>query len=123
MIFPSEWYETFGRVAAEAFARGTPVVAARVGAVAEIVEEGQTGLHFTPADPQDLARKMIWLLANPEKVAQMRVAARQELEKKYTAERNYGLLLEAYDRAILNCRKPASRRQSNPTSQQADLKI
>ena len=77
LVFPSEWYETFGRVAAEAFARGTPVVAARIGAVAEIVEDGRTGLHFTPADPQDLARKMTWLHTNLEKVAVMRVAARR----------------------------------------------
>jgi glycosyltransferase involved in cell wall biosynthesis len=101
LIFPSEWYETFGRVAAEAFARGTPVIASRIGAVAEMVEDGRTGLHFIPADPHDLARKVAWVQANPERVAHMRIAARQEFEKKYTAERNYGLLIEAYERAIL----------------------
>ena len=123
LIFPSEWYETFGRVAAEAFARGTPVLAAQVGAVAEIVEEGRTGLHFTPADPQDLARKMTWLLGNPEAVAQMRVAARREFEEKYTAERNYGLLIEAYERAILNCGKPTRYSRSMHSGQRADFNL
>jgi glycosyltransferase involved in cell wall biosynthesis len=55
LVFPSEWYETFGRVAAEAFAAGTPVLAADIGAVAELVEHGRTGLKFRPGDPDDLA--------------------------------------------------------------------
>jgi glycosyltransferase involved in cell wall biosynthesis len=113
LIFPSEWYETFGRVAAESFARGTPVVAARIGAIAEIVEDGRTGIHFNPSDPQDLARRITWVHTNPANMAQMRVAARQEFEKKYTSERNYGLLMEAYSRAILNRRETMSRRQSS----------
>ena len=57
LVFPSEWYETFGRVAIEAFALGTPVVAARIGAVAELVDDGRTGLHFTQGDTADLAAR------------------------------------------------------------------
>jgi glycosyltransferase involved in cell wall biosynthesis len=110
LVFPSEWYETFGRVAAEAFSRGTPVVAARIGAVAEIVDEGRTGVHFNPADPQDLAEKLTWVHANPEKLGPMRAAARREFDEKYTAERNYGLLMKAYSRAILGRRETASHR-------------
>jgi glycosyltransferase involved in cell wall biosynthesis len=108
LIFPSECYETFGRVAAEAFARGTPVVAARIGAILEIVDDGRTGVHFTPGDSEDLARKMTWVQNNHETLAPMRVAARYEFEKKYTAERNYSLLIEAYERAIADRRKTAS---------------
>jgi glycosyltransferase involved in cell wall biosynthesis len=33
LIFPSKWYETFGRVAVEAFAKGTPVIASKIGAM------------------------------------------------------------------------------------------
>ncbi len=58
LIFPSEWYETFGRVIAEAFACGVPVVASRLGAMRELVEDGRTGLHFTPGDAADLAAKI-----------------------------------------------------------------
>ena len=65
LIFPSEWYETFGRVAAEAFAAGTPVVAADIGAVAELVEHGRTGLKFRPGDPEDLAAQVEWALSHP----------------------------------------------------------
>jgi glycosyltransferase involved in cell wall biosynthesis len=48
LVFPSQWYETFGRVAAEAFAAGTPVIGTDIGAVAELVEHGRTGLKFRP---------------------------------------------------------------------------
>jgi glycosyltransferase involved in cell wall biosynthesis len=30
LIFPSEWYETFGRVAVESFAKATPAIAANI---------------------------------------------------------------------------------------------
>jgi glycosyltransferase involved in cell wall biosynthesis len=102
LIFPSEWYETFGRVAAEAFARGTPVIAARIGAVAEIVDDGRTGFHFQPGDARDLARVIDSAHANPQRLASMRSEARREFELKYTAERNYELIMAAYGRAIAN---------------------
>ena len=53
LVFPSECYETFGLVAVEAFACGLPVIASRLGAVAEIVDEGRTGLLFRAGDPGD----------------------------------------------------------------------
>ncbi|NIV03355.1 glycosyltransferase, partial [Candidatus Saccharibacteria bacterium] len=48
LVMPSEWYETFGLTIIEAFALGLPVIASRLGAMAEIVEDGVTGLLFTP---------------------------------------------------------------------------
>lgn len=96
LIFPSKWYETFGRVAVEAFAKGTPVIAANIGAIAELVDSGRIGLLFQPGDSEDLAAKVEWALANPAKLAQMRLAARAEFEAKYTAEKNYKQLIEIY---------------------------
>lgn len=105
LIFPSICYETFGRVAMEAFATGTPVLAANIGAVGEITHNGRTGLHFRPGDPTDLAAKVDWLLRHPTEIAHMRKEARREYEAKYTAERNYGMLMEIYEQAIANhCR-------------------
>lgn len=96
LVFPSKWYETFGRVAVEAFAKGTPVIASSIGAIAELVDSGRTGLHFRPGDAEDLAAKVEWMLANRPKLAQMRQEARAEFEAKYTAERNYHKLIEIY---------------------------
>jgi glycosyltransferase involved in cell wall biosynthesis len=100
-VWPSQGYfETFGLVAAEAFSCGVPVLASRTGVMEEIVENGRTGLHFTPGDSDDLAAKVGWAWAHPEEMAAMGRAARAEYEAKYTAERNYAMLIEIYQRAI-----------------------
>src|SRR6202041_2165483 len=58
VLVPSEWYETFGRVAAEALSVGTPVICTHLGAVAEIIEDGKTGFRYKPGDFHELARIM-----------------------------------------------------------------
>jgi glycosyltransferase involved in cell wall biosynthesis len=107
LVFPSEWYETFGRVAAEAFATGTPVIAADIGAVAELVEHGRTGLIFRPGDPEDLVAQVEWALSHPAELRIMRDEARAEFEAKYTAERNYRALMEIYEAALERKKVPA----------------
>jgi glycosyltransferase involved in cell wall biosynthesis len=66
----------------------------------EIVEDGRTGLHFTPGDPQDLAAKVEWAWTHPAEMEAMGRAARAEYEGKYTAERNYPMLMEIYRKAL-----------------------
>ena len=100
LVFPSEWFETFGRVAIEAFAKGTPVVASNIGAIAELIEHKHNGMLFRPSDPTDLADKIKWLLDHPQELSQMRSASRTEFEAKYTAEDNYKRLIEIYQGAL-----------------------
>jgi glycosyltransferase involved in cell wall biosynthesis len=100
LVLPSECYEAFPLVAVEAFARGTPVVASNLGAMAEVIEDGRTGLLFRPGDAEDLAAKVDWMAAHPAEVRRMREEARAEFLAKYTAERNYTALMEIYERAI-----------------------
>ncbi|WP_218080091.1 glycosyltransferase family 4 protein [Anthocerotibacter panamensis] len=100
LLFPSEWYEPFGRVAIEAFAKGTPVLATKLGSLATLVEHGRTGLHFPPGDPQALAQQVDWLLTHPVEHARMRHSARAEFEAKYTAPQNYQALLAIYQQAL-----------------------
>ncbi len=96
LVFPSESYEGFPRVLAEAFATGLPVLATALGSQASIIAHGRTGLHFRPGDPEDLAAKVEWLLSHPGELARMRREARAEYEAKYTAERNYEQLMAIY---------------------------
>ena len=59
LILPSECYEgALPRVVIEAFAKGTPVIASRLGAMAEVVEDGRNGVQLTPGEPEDLAAKV-----------------------------------------------------------------
>lgn len=102
LIVPSQWYEGFPMVIVEAYACGTPVIASRLGAMQEIVLDGRTGLHFTSGDADDLARKVEWAWAHPDEMREMGQTARAEYEAKYTAERNYKLLVDIYQRAVQN---------------------
>jgi glycosyltransferase involved in cell wall biosynthesis len=71
----------------------------------EIVEDGRTGLFFTPGDPDDLSAKVEWAFTHPQEMAQMGQRARQEFEAKYTADRNREMLLNIYRLAIDRARE------------------
>ena len=91
LVLPSDCYENFPC--------GVPVICSRLGAMEEIVADGRTGLHSTSGDPEDLAHKIDWAMSHPRQMAEMGREARREYETKYTAERNYSLLMEIYQRA------------------------
>ena len=97
LVVPSIWYENFPRTIVEAFACGLPVIATRIGALADIVRDGETGLLVEPGSPQDLADKMAWALAHPERMAEMGRTARAQYEAEFSAEVNYRRLMEIYD--------------------------
>jgi glycosyltransferase involved in cell wall biosynthesis len=97
LVMPSVWYETFGRTIIESFAKGTPVIVSRLGAMAELVQDGHTGLQFEPGNAADMLAKLRLHLSAPTK---MRPAARKEYEKKYRGEQNYAALTAIYDQAL-----------------------
>ncbi len=102
LVLPSVCYETFGRVAAEAFAVGTPVVASGHGAVADVVgRDGRLGSLFTPGDPAALAAAVLNMLAKPPaEQAALRRNVRAEFVDKYTGDRNHDRLMEVYRAAM-----------------------
>jgi glycosyltransferase involved in cell wall biosynthesis len=101
LVWPSEgYYETFGYVAVESFSCEVPVIASGTGVMAEIVTDGITGLHFNPGDPEDLMMKVRWAWEHPVELAEMGRNARREYEEKFTADKNYDMLMEIYQRAI-----------------------
>ena len=67
-VVPSR-YETFGYTAVEAMSLGCPLVAANTGGLAEIVQDGETGLLFRSGDPESLASQLSRLLTSPELAA------------------------------------------------------
>ena len=105
LLLPSVVYENFPMTIVEAFATGLPVVASDLGAMASLVDHGRTGLRFRPGDATDLAEKVEWLLSHPQELDKMRKEARHEYEVKYTAERNYQLLMGIYERALEAAKK------------------
>lgn len=100
LVVPSLWYEGFPRVIVEAYACGLPVVASRLGSLAELVGEGQTGLLFDPGDARDLGCKLAWALAHPEDMARMGAEARRRYERMFAPEPNYRTLCGLYDEVL-----------------------
>jgi glycosyltransferase involved in cell wall biosynthesis len=100
MILPSECYENFPMGMVEAFACGVPVISARLGALQELIDDGRTGLHFTPGSPEELAEKVEWAWSHPERLREMGKEARREFERRYTAEKNYSMLMDIYKSVI-----------------------
>jgi len=105
LVVPSIWYENFPRTIVEAFACGLPVIASRIGALADIVRDGETGLLFEPGNPRDLADKMAWALAHPEQMALMGRNARAQYVAEFSAEVNYRRLMAIYDEVLVEQRE------------------
>ncbi len=72
LVVPSVWYENSPLVIQEAYAAGVPVIASRLGALAEKVQEGVTGYLFEPGDSADLARVLKRLIVEPRQLAALR---------------------------------------------------
>jgi glycosyltransferase involved in cell wall biosynthesis len=100
LVMPSTWYEGLPKTLIESFAKGTPVVASRIGTLAEAVEHGRTGLHFVPGDAADLARQVRALAIDATTRSLMRANCRREYESRYTAEQNYRMLNDIYRAAL-----------------------
>jgi glycosyltransferase involved in cell wall biosynthesis len=100
LIVPSECFENFPMVIAEAFAHGLPVLASRLGSMGEVIEDGVTGVFFEPGDYKDLASKACWLLERPAECKRMGENARNNYVEKYSPEVNYPQLLNIYREAM-----------------------
>ncbi len=103
LVIPSEWYEGFPRVLVEAMATGTPVVASRLGGLAELLADGAIGEGFTAGDPRELAAAIRRLHSNPERLLHARAAARLRYEAAYQPASALRSLLDVY-RSVM---KPA----------------
>jgi glycosyltransferase involved in cell wall biosynthesis len=100
LISPSICYEHSPLAVAESFASAVPVIASRLGSLAEIVQDGVTGLHFEAGNPEALAAKVDWAWNHQEEMARMGRAARVEYEAKYTPSKNYEILVGIYRKAL-----------------------
>ena len=86
-LVPSVWIEPFGMTVLEAWANGRPVIAHRIGAMPELIEEGVTGLLADPDNAEELAAQMEKLFSAPQEAAKMGSAGRQRLETHFTRKR------------------------------------
>ena len=67
LVVPSLWLENSPLVIHEAFMAGIPVVGARIGGIADLVDDGRTGLLYDPSSPTGLEAILRRLIGNPER--------------------------------------------------------
>jgi glycosyltransferase involved in cell wall biosynthesis len=92
LVYPS-LFEGFGLPPLEAMAHGCPVVAARAGAMPEVL--GDAAIFFDPADVDDLGSALTLVLADDDRVAALRAAGRARAAT-YTWQRTVAMTLDGY---------------------------
>lgn len=98
VIMASQCYEAFAMTIAEAYSNAVPVIAGNVGNLANMVEEGVTGIKFVYDSPDDLAAKI--LKYNTMDIAKMKQNAKTFYEKRLKPEDNYRILEEIYHKIM-----------------------
>ena len=95
----STWYENSPMVIQEAFLHGRPVIAPRLGGMAEKIRDGQTGLLVQPNSAQALREVMQRLVDQPELLTQLQQGVQRSLRRRANPERGHAQL---YKR-LMNC--------------------
>ena len=83
MVLPSR-EEGGGLVLIEAMALSKPVIASRVGGIADYVRDGETGVLVPPGNPELLADALCKALQQPERLRRMGLAGRARVEKEFS---------------------------------------
>ena len=100
VVVPSLWPEPLGLVALEAGAAGRPVVASRIGGLAESVVDGETGFLVPPGDDAELADRIGVLLGDSCLARSIGAAAAEHLASTVDREGRLCELIAAYEEAI-----------------------
>lgn len=94
IVCPAIWYENMPNTVIEAYAYGKPVVASRIGSLAEIVIDGKTGLLFEMKNSKDLSEKLKKFIENPKLSKQLGQNARMEVESKYEVSKHMNSVIQ-----------------------------
>jgi glycosyltransferase involved in cell wall biosynthesis len=89
LVLPELGDEPLPRELIDGFANGLPVIVPDEGAAAELVEPGRNGLVFQPGSARELARRLAWAEAFPERMRQMGECARADYLARFIAEWSY----------------------------------
>ena len=89
LICPSEWYEVLGFTVVEAMALGKPVIGAAIGAIPEMVINGETGILFAQGNAPDLSQKIRDLYHDQEAISTMGKKAKQHIHQLINTEKHF----------------------------------
>jgi glycosyltransferase involved in cell wall biosynthesis len=98
-VLPSHT-EGMPNVVLEAMAARKPVIAADVGGVSEVIQDGVSGVLVPPRDPESLKRAMLDLLSDEEKATRMGTAGRERIESSFTLRNTALGIARVYRKAL-----------------------
>jgi len=100
VVIPSTVYEAFSLAALEAMACGVPVIAACLGGLPYLVQDGVQGHLFTPGSAAELAERIRDVLGDPAGAHHMGQAGRRLVEERFTASHHLEGLMQIYGKAM-----------------------
>lgn len=100
VLFPSEWYENAPMSILESYAYGKPVIGARLGGVAELIQDEVTGLLFEPTNVNDLRDKIKYIMDQPARGVEMGLRGRRWIEEKFDMRQHVHALEMLYEEII-----------------------
>jgi glycosyltransferase involved in cell wall biosynthesis len=105
LILPSIWPENQPVTITEAMASRIPVIVSNIGGNPELIEDGNTGYLFEPANPRDLASKMLEFISNPGKIITFGDNAHSKI-KSNTFENQISKIIKIYnDKVVIRKRQ------------------
>lgn len=101
VVLPSTRDEGVPQSVAQALAMARPVVATDVGATAELIEDGVTGILVPPGDAAALATGILSTLREPEQASQRALVGQQRVRERYSVERMAEQVERLYERLVI----------------------
>lgn len=96
VLCPSIWYENMPNTVIEAYCHGKPVVATRIGSLAEIVEDNKTGFLFELKNSRDLADKLLYFVNDGRLSYRLGLQARKLVESEYQEDKHMSHLIKCF---------------------------
>ncbi len=95
-VVPSRWFDNAPQSLTESLAHGVPVLAARIGAIPEQVQDGVTGRLFTPDHVEELREALRWMISDPHRLERMGREGRRFVEVHHDLDRHTEGLLRLF---------------------------
>ena len=113
LVVPSVWAEPFGLVAAEAIVRGVPVIASATGGLADVVEEGVSGLFF-PNNGAEMLFDRLHAIASRREFPSLTLPDQvvSRAQRKFGIKSHVGLIRSVFTEVVSNYARDSSLQRS-----------